>query len=734
VKRRAFLAGAAIVGVAAAGPQDAPPAPDETVPLGAFRLSRTGAVLSVTHDADPGRALWETDLDGDFLAAERSTADNRVSGVPDGSFEIVDRVSARWARPRIETMAAEGAGAAVRGRLVGASGEIGFGLRFEPIDGEQLRFVATVTEPTANRIVLRLATTPEEGFFGFGLQLTYFDQKGRLLPILVQEHGVGRGRPVITRLVDLLASRGGGTPVATECPAPQFITSRLRSMFLENEEYSTFDLRAAEQFDVKVWSGTMTGRILFGATPLDLVEVYTRTAGRMRALPDWVHQGVIAGVQGGTATVRQKLATLRQGDVPLAGLWIQDWTGVRRTEAGMQLWWDWQLDQGHYPDWQALVADLAASGARMLVYVNPFLSREPGHDALYREAVAQGYLVERQDGTPYLIRNTTFDAPLIDLSNPAARAWIKGVIRDRMIEGAGASGWMADFGEALMFDARLADGDPAVWHNRYPVEWARVNREAIEEAGRGADILFFDRSGFTRSPGAATLFWLGDQLQSWDAYDGIKTQVVGILSGGISGFSLVHGDCGGYVALALPVDGHEIALIARSPELLMRWMELSAFTPVFRTHEGLDPKVSAQFDTSPETLAHLARCGRIYRGLGAYRRALVAEAAAFGHPVVRHPFLHFPEDTSVRALRYEFLLGPDLLVAPVLDPGRGTVEVYFPEGSAWTDLWTGADAGAPGEWLAMPAPLGRTAAFVRKDGPAATTIRDGLRAEGLLDG
>jgi alpha-glucosidase len=207
-----------------------------------------------------------------------------------------------------------------------------------------------------------------------------------------------------------------------------------------------------------------------------------------------------------------------------------------------------------------------------------------------------------------------------------------------------------------------------------------------------------------------------------------------MLSGGVSGFSLVHGDCGGYVALALPVEGHEIVLIARSPELLMRWMELSAFTPVFRTHEGLDPKVSAQFDTSAATLAQLARCGRIYRGLGAYRRALVAEAASAGHPVMRHPFLHFPDDPSVRALRYQFLLGPDLLVAPVLDAGREAVEVYFPEGSAWTDLWTGADAGAPGEWLAMPAPLGRPAAFVRKDGPAAEAIRAGLRAEGLLDG
>jgi alpha-glucosidase len=89
---------------------------------------------------------------------------------------------------------------------------------------------------------------------------------------------------------------------------------------------------------------------------------------------------------------------------------------------------------------------------------------------------------------------------------------------------------MADFGEALPFDAVLANGnDPAAWHNRYPQEWAAVNREAMMEAGREGDVIAFHRSGFTRSPGQGTLFWLGDQLQTWDGYDGIRTAIVGCL-------------------------------------------------------------------------------------------------------------------------------------------------------------------------------------------------------------
>lgn len=369
----------------------------------------------------------------------------------------------------------------------------------------------------------------------------------------------------------------------------------------------------------------------------------------------------------------------------------------------------------------------------MLTYINPFLSNAEGHDALFAVARDRGYLVKKADGTPYLIKNTDFFAGLIDLSNPDTRVWIKGIIRDEMIGKAGASGWMADFGEALPFDGKLyGDADPATWHNRYCEEWAKVNREAIEEAGRGDDIVFFDRSAFTQSPKYSTLFWLGDQMQTWDEYDGIKTAVVGVLSGGISGFSLLHSDTGGYVTLSLNAGGHKFPVIARSNELLQRWMELAAFTSVFRTHEGLDPSIAAQFDSDAANTAHLARFAKVYRGLASYRKRLVVDAAQRGYPVARHLFLHYPDDPNTHGLRYQFLLGPDLMVAPVLDKGADAVEVYFPLGSEWVDLWTGAEAGKAGDWSRMPAPLGTPAVFLRKGATAADEIRNGLKTVGPL--
>lgn len=221
-------------------------------------------------------------------------------------------------------------------------------------------------------------------------------------------------------------------------------------------------------------------------------------------------------------------------------------------------------------------------------------------------------------------------------------------------------------------------------------------------------------------------------LQSWDEYSGIKSALVGLLSGGISGFSLLHSDTGGYDSFQFKLRGKKLPVLVRTPELLMRWTELNAFTAVLRTHEGLEPSVATQFDSSPETLAHMRRFAKVYKGLASYRKGLVVEAATRGYPVVRHLFLHYPDDANTHALRYQFLLGPDLMVAPVLDKGAETVEVYFPAGSEWLDLWTGADAGKPGHWIRMPAPLSKPAVFIRQGTPSKAVIEGGLKSEGIL--
>jgi alpha-glucosidase len=270
--------------------------------------------------------------------------------------------------------------------------------------------------------------------------------------------------------------------------------------------------------------------------------------------------------------------------------------------------------------------------------------------------------------------------------------------------------------------------DPKSYHNRYAEEWAEVNREAIREAGREDDVVFFNRSGYLKSPGYSTLFWLGDQLVSWDEHDGIKSAVTGLLSSGLSGYSLQHADIGGYTAIDNPLLEYH-----RSKELLMRWSELAAFTVVFRTHEGNRPEVNHQIYSDEETLRHFSRFAEVYVAWKPYRTELVREAAETGLPVVRHPFVHYPHDPEVHGLDYQFMVGSELMVAPVLDPGEDAVEVYLPAGR-WVHLWSGREYGSPeeGTYKTVRAPIGEPAVFYKEGSEAGRRFREELGRRGLL--
>ena len=489
-------------------------------PLGQFVLS-VGADapasprLTITHRSGPGRVLWESIPKVAFVGAAIGVADIRQIGVPQAAFDIRDKLTATCDQQSVDGVQQVGGDVVISGTLTGTKCAVGYTLAFTATSSDELRFVLKVTgngSADINRLYLRSASTADEHFFGLGQQLTYFDQKGLIVPILVQEHGVGRGLPVFTQLIDLTQNGGGGEPTDTGAPAPHYISSKLRSLFLENEEYSVFDLHHADRVEIEVFAHTMTGRILYGKTPLDLIQTYTAYAGRMRRLPDWIQQGAIVSIQGGTEEALHRLDQLNKAGVPIAAFWFQDWTGVRITPVGEQLWWNWELNETHYPGWDGLVSRLAQQGARTMIYINPFLVNEPGHDRLYNEAQRQGYLVMKRDGTPYLIRNTSFSAAMVDLSNPGARTWMKQIIKDNLITRAGASGWMRDFGEALPFDAgtlqrrgrrRLAQslhrsvgsgqprGDRGSWSRRRH----RVLRPlGLHEESRGVHIVLAGRS------------------------------------------------------------------------------------------------------------------------------------------------------------------------------------------------------------------------------------------------
>ncbi len=481
---------------------------------------------------------------------------------------------------------------------------------------------------------------------------------------------------------------------------PTFVTSAKRFFHADTIGHLMFDFSFPDYLEVELRELAPV-YIGYADSYPALSELLTSLVGRQEPLPEWANSGFIAGIQGGTEAVQGKIKALSQAGAKIAGVWCQDWEGCRVTAFGKQLMWNWKYDDTLYPDLPASIEKWHAQGIRFLGYVNPFLAIEKD---LYAYASEKGYCVKDKNGKDYLVTITTFPAAMVDFTNPEACAWIKDVIKQNLI-GIGIDGWMADFGEYLPTDCVLYSGEKAEdIHNRWPAIWARINREAIEETGNLGKIFFFTRSGYTGNVKYSTLMWAGDQHVDFSIDDGLPSVVPACLSAGLCGCGLTHSDVGGYTT---------IMHIKRSKELLLRWSEMNTFSPLLRSHEGNRPDDNVQFDTDAELLSHFARFSRIHAALSPYLRRLMEENAVTGHPLMRPLFYHYDEPKCYTE-GYSYLLGPDILVAPVVKEGAVSRNVFLPD-DIWVHLFTGEEYS--GGSYNIAAPIGTPPVFIRKNSP-----------------
>lgn len=554
--------------------------------------------------------------------------------------------------------------------------------------------------PAFGRLWLRIPSVPGEHVYGGGEQMSYLDLAGRRFPLWTSEPGVGRDKSTEITFKADREGKAGGDYWTTNYPQPTYLSSRRYALHVETTAYSVFDFRHDGFHEIEIWEVPGRIELFVRDSLLALVGALSNRFGRQPPLPDWIYSGAIVGLKDGARSF-ERLEAIRQAGACVSALWCEDWVGLRHTSFGARLFWDWQASETRYPALRQRIAELADAGIRFLGYVNPYLCSD---GALFEIAEAAGYFALDDEGRTALVDFGEFDCGVVDFTNPEAAEWFAEAVIGRNMIDYGLSGWMADFGEYLPVDIRLSNGvEPMLMHNAWPVLWAKVNARAVASRGRTGDALFFMRAGYSGVQRYCPLLWAGDQSVDFSRHDGLVTAICGALSSGLLGNAYHHSDIGGYTSLFGNV---------RTPELIMRWAEMAAFTPVMRTHEGNRPGENLQIDQDPQVLAHFARMTQIYVHLAPYLRSLAGESLETGLPVQRPLFLHYETDERSHGVQDAYLYGPDLLVAPVWQAGHNERAVYLPAGSHWLHLWS-AEAFAGGDDVVVESPLGYPPVFVR---------------------
>lgn len=579
--------------------------------------------------------------------------------------------------------------------------------------GDKLRLVVSVKESLAelhfekldssvNRFFIRIDADAAEHCYGCGEQMSYFDLRGRNYPIWSSEPGVGRDKSTyVTWRSDVENGGAGGDYYTTNYPQPTYVSSNHYYLHVDSTAYADFNFRNQSFHELSFWEVPACIRIEAAPTFIGLLEKLTGFLGRQPELPNWVYNGLIIGVQGGSERSFGILEKTLEKGIPVSAVWCQDWCGKRVTSFGKRLQWDWHYHKEMYPQLPQKIAELHSRNIKFMAYINPYLVND---GELYQEGKEKGYFALRPDGSDYLVDFGEFDCGVVDLTNPDAFDWFKNVIIKYQIE-IGVDGWMADFGEYLpVDDIALASGRPAILeHNHWPALWAKCNYEALVQTGKLGEIVYFMRAGGTGSQKYCTLMWAGDQSVDFSRHDGLATVISAALSVGMSGCGLSHSDIGGYTSLFDNL---------RTKEVFLRWAEMAAFTPVMRTHEGNRPDTNFQYYDDEDCMERLAKLLKMYTALAPYTKELVRENAQTGIPVQRPLFLHYEEDALAYTEQFEYLYGRDLLVAPVWQEGKDRWEVYLPQDN-WIHLWTGKEY--TGGKVAVEAPLGKIPVFYRKN-------------------
>jgi alpha-D-xyloside xylohydrolase len=467
--------------------------------------------------------------------------------------------------------------------------------------------------------------------------------------------------------------------------------------------------------NVTEWSAPSTKQLDYwitaGDTPAEIEEAYADATGKVPMMPEY-------GMGFWQCKLRyrtqEELLTVareykrRQLPIDVIVIDFFHWTNQG----------DWQFDPEYWPDPEGMVRELKEMGIELMVSVWPTVQTESKH---YAEMQAKGYLLRSDRGVrtqfQFLGQNAIFDA-----THPEARRYLWELIKRNYYDKGIRVFWLDEAEPELsVYDHdiyRYHLGSSQQIGNLYPVKYSQTFFDGMAAEGQ-ENIINLVRCAWAGSQRYGALVWSGDIHSSFET---LAIQVKAGLSMAIAGIPWWTTDIGGFHG-GNPND-------PAFRECIVRWFQYGAFCPVFRLHGDRQPFVPPTgtsgggvcgSGSDNEVWSYGDEAYDIFREymlmrerLKPYIADLMREAHVKGTPPMRPLFYDFPEDTVAWEVDDQYMFGPDLLVAPVVNGGQRSRSVYLPAGAEWTHAFSGAVV-TGGQRISVDAPLDQIPLFVRSE-------------------
>ncbi len=543
-------------------------------------------------------------------------------------------------------------------------------------------------------LFLRKRMHPDEGYFGFGQRTGRLDRRHRRLT----NWTVDRSSPGHCR---------GNDNMYQAHPVLMAVRSGLAwGLYLHSTWYSAFDVGAEREDVLTLFTlgGELDYYLFAGPSPAAVVEQLTRLTGRPALPPLWAlgyHQSRWS--YGSDDEVRALAHGFRERRIPLDAIHLD----IDYMDGFRVFTWDGE----RFPDPAATIGDLHAQGIRAVTIVDPGVKRELG--AGYPVAdigAAGGHFVRGPNGEPFSGWVWPGESLFPDFCRSATRRWW-GELHEGLTQ-LGVDGIWCDMNEPAIVDrpfgtrgvrdqpiplsARHGDDGEALQaetHNLYGLLMARATAEGLERLRPARRPWVLTRSGYLGvQRWAAT--WMGDNSAWWEH---LEMSLPQLASMGLCGSPHVGVDIGGFYHNCFG-------------ELFARWMALGTFYPFMRSHAHYRSRAQEPWAFGPEVEAVARAAIELRYRLLPYLYTLAHRAHRSGEPMLRPLLYDFPDAGHLHQIEDQVMIGPQLMIAPVYQPGARRRLVELPPGD-WYDFRTGRRVD-PGP-LVADAPLDALPVYVR---------------------